>query len=139
MLTKKLSEEAKRPGASCLKCEWLNHETTPCLLRRHILAKEYKCSNYAAEGCEKFRGDWTPKVKEIKRKKCRMGLNSKGDEMNRRIKIYLLEGNTFRRSMLSEWGISNTTLHNCLTVLKRQGHRVVSIKDDGDTLHVIQR
>jgi len=107
MLTKKLSEDAKRPNASCYECERLN----TCRLKAYILAKDVTCSNYAAEGCIRF------KSKEEEK-------NLAKQAANKRIREWLLSHKTFKLSMCEEWGISRKVFRTNLFVLKQRGYVV---------------
>ena len=116
MLTKKLSEDAKRPGATCYECERLN----TCQLKKYILAKDVTCSNYAAEGCIKYKGE----NDEIKNKAGGKKDHLANRELNKRIREFLLSHKTFKLSMCQEWGMSRKTLHNNLFLLKKRGYDI---------------
>lgn len=115
MISEKVEQHHKRKGASCLRCEAL----ASCFLRYNILHPARNFSNYAAEGCTKYKGDIKPKNPLLGSFR-----KSKKKDINQAIREFLLAGNSFSLAMCREWGITSARLHNNMTVLRKRGYMI---------------
>lgn len=128
MITNKLSKDAKRPGATCLNCECLNHSTDPCLLRGHILAKTYTVTNYAGEGCTKFRGEWVSTIKPVK--------HQKNKEALRALRKRLMNGEEIKKSLCPEYGLTFDEVMRFIHRF-RKSYPVTIKKINNDTIYFL--
>ena len=126
------NEEHTRKGASCYECERLHNldKKEGCKVREDILDPNVDWSNFAAYGCSRYLGDYTPLPSN-------RGGNQYRDvptELNLKIREYFLRGEVFKLSMCIEWGIEKTRLHNNIVVLEKRGYEVIKTKV-GDDRH----
>ena len=123
MITDKIEDHHKRKGASCLECDWLNNETDPCFLRANILHPTEIYSNYASEGCVKYKGNWVGKASSR--------------PLIQRIRKEILEGGKVSREECVKQGLTMRQICALIRTVQKRGFRVKYSRSNNETFYSI--